>query len=167
MWEIDINDQAVTFLLSLALGVILCLLYDIFRALRRVFDYGSIAVFIQDILFWLISAFITFMFLMGRTGGGLRGYVFIAALAGFTVFRLTLSRPITAALAWVFSGVYRIYRFINGRVYAFLGLVGRLFIRFGGFFAKKSKTAPKTLKKLLKSRAHLLYTEKNNDERGE
>ncbi len=163
MWEIDIKDQALTFLYSIVLGFLLCTLYDIFRSLRKAVPHGRIAVFFEDILFFIISAFITFLFLLARTGGGLRGYVFIGILTGFVAFRLTLSRVVYFILSTVFAGVYRFSGFLNGKIADFIEWFGQKILLFFIFCTKKIKKGVKTLKKLLKSGADLLYTKRTNE----
>lgn len=92
MWEISVNGQVISFLLSLILGAMYCALYDILRALRKHGRNSYFAVFFEDITFWLIAAFGTFIFLLSRTSGEIRGYVIAGHLIGFVIFRFTLSR---------------------------------------------------------------------------
>ena len=75
MWEISINDQILTLLYSLCLGVILCVYYDIFRAFHKAGFDSPFQVFIGDILYCVTAAFATFLFLLSRTNGEIRGYV--------------------------------------------------------------------------------------------
>ena len=164
MWEIDIKDQILTFLYSILLGFILCILYDVFRSLRKALPHGRVAVFFEDILFFSISAVITFLFLLARTGGGLRGYVFVGVLAGFVAFRLTLSRLIYYLLSTVFGAVYRFSGFINGKIADFIEWFGQKMLLFFMFLAQKIKKGAKTLKKLLKSGMCLLYTKRTNEQ---
>ena len=93
MWEISVNDQVLTFIYSLVLGMMICTFYDILRALRKTGSRSYLSVFIGDLLFWIVSAFVTFIFLLSRTNGEIRGYVLISMLLGFTLWRFTLSRP--------------------------------------------------------------------------
>lgn len=102
MWEIGINNQAVTFLFSALLGFGLSFLYDLFKIIRRVARPKKIVVFILDIIYFLIITVIFFCFLMLRTNGELRIYTFVGAALGFLLFYITFSkvmlllvRPIT------------------------------------------------------------------------
>ena len=74
MWEISINDQMLTLLYSLCLGVILCVFYDVFKAFHKAGFNSPLQVFIGDILYCVIAAFATFLFLLSRTNGEIRGY---------------------------------------------------------------------------------------------
>lgn len=159
MWEININDQIATFLWSLVLGVAVCLLYDIFRALRTAVKHGAAAVFAEDIFFWLLAAFMNFVFLMGRTGGGLRGYVFVGEIIGFWTLRFTLSRGFVFILSRIIGFFAKLHRTVSGKSADFLWLTGRFSVKFFTFLIKNLKR----VKKLLKSRDKLLYTKANND----
>ncbi len=76
---------------SLLLGCLLCFFYDILRGLRANVSHSDIAVFFEDIVFWAVAAFATFLFLLVRANGEIRGYVPFSSLLGFVACRLTLS----------------------------------------------------------------------------
>ena len=85
------GDQLLTMLYSVVLGAILCVLYDVMRAVRGAAHHNKLAVFLEDILFWVISAILTFLFLLARTCGVFRGYVAFSMAAGFLIARSTVS----------------------------------------------------------------------------
>ena len=165
MWEININDQIVTLLFSLVLGAAVCVLYDAFRAIRCAVDHSTVAVFFEDILFWVLAALVNFIFLMGRTGGGLRGYVFIGEIVGFFVFRFTVSRFTVAALSWTVAFAVKIYAAFVSKTADLFCSIWNILRRVFGFLQEKSKRVIKSVKKLLKSSAHMLYTETNSIDR--
>lgn len=162
MWEIDINNQLLTFLLSIILGVVFCAFYDVFRALRKAGLNSFIATFIADIIYWIIIAFLTFLFLLARTGGEIRGYVLIAALIGFIVFRVTLSKLLFKFLSFIFCKTVKLLKQIHNVFYGFYDRFSVFLAKVSGKFAKSSKRGLKNLKKLLKYRYNMLYTKKNS-----
>lgn len=161
MWEISVNNQIVTFLLSIALGFFICAFYDVFRSLRKVGFNSFVATFIADIIFWIASALITFLFLISRTNGEPRGYVLIAALLGFFVFRYIFSR------FWLFGLIFfmRFIKEILGLVYVWFYLfwdkTTDLIRKLSFKTVKTGKRWVKKLKKLLKYRYKMLYTKGN------
>lgn len=161
MWEIDINNQLLTFLLSIILGVIFSAIYDVFRALRRAGLNSFIATFIADIIYWIVIAFLTFLFLLARTKGEIRGYVLIAALIGFLVFRITLSKLLFKFLSFIFCQTVKLYKQIHNVFYSFYDRFSVFLAKVLAKFAKSSKRGLKNLKKLLKNRYNMLYTKKN------
>lgn len=80
------------FLMSVGFGFIVGTLYDMCRFLRMVFIKNNKAVFLQDILFFAVSAVLTFLFLLTVNGGRFRFYIFLALVLGFAVYYFTLGR---------------------------------------------------------------------------
>ena len=163
MWEIHSQDQVITLLWSAVLGALLCMFYDVFRAWRRINKSNAVSVAVQDIFFWLISAIVTFLFMLARTCGEIRFFVFAGLISGFVLFRLSLSR------FWIipFVLIFRFLRYIKTRVYAFyIVILTRLTAFLGCFFTlcvEKFKNIHKVRKKLLKKGSGVLYTEHINE----
>lgn len=162
MWEIHSSDQAVTFLWSIVLGALLCLFYDIFRAKRVTVKSGALVVALQDIFFWFVSAVITFIFLLSRTNGQLRFFVFVGMIIGFFICRFTVSRLWMVPFVFLFRGA----AFMKDKIYAlYIVILTRLTAVFGRFFTlcvEFFKNMLKLRKKLLKKRGGVLYTEHIN-----
>ena len=165
MWEISVADQSVTFLLSIALGGLLCLIYDVFRSIRKTKNYSATAVFFQDITFFVISAILTFIFLLATTAGVLRAYIIIGVLIGAVLMRLTFSRIFFVVLTFVLKLVVK-----------YLGAFREEFYRTGDrIFALLMKISKKTLnrvkkitflfKKGLKHKGKVVYTNLEAKER--
>lgn len=98
MWEIGINNQATTFLLSCVLGIGFSFLYYIFKIIRSVKRQKFITVFILDVLYFLIITVIFFCFFILRTNGEIRLFCFCGGAIGFTLFSLTFSKVMMLCL---------------------------------------------------------------------
>ena len=157
MWEISSYNQTITFLLSLCLGGLFCTLYDIIRAARKVCLNSFWAVQITDVFIWIIYAFLTFIFLIARTNGEIRGYVIVGALLGFVLFRISFSRLFFPALRFVFVKMAFIIKKISVCIDRFYLKSETLILNCGKSAFKIFKSA----KKLLKNAVKLLYTKKN------
>lgn len=57
-----INNQAQLFLIFTINGIIIGLLFDFFRILRKSFNTVDIVTYIEDILFWILTRFYIFIF---------------------------------------------------------------------------------------------------------
>lgn len=134
MWEITVKSQILTFFYAVTLGVILSVLFDFFRTIRISYKHNNIFVFIEDIVFFLISTFLTFMFLMARCNGEFRTYVISAILIGFFIYRITLSKIILPMSVIITK--------------FFIRLFGKIFL----LFQKSVSLTVKNTKKLLKIR---------------
>lgn len=164
MWEIDLSNQLVTLGFSFCLGCLLCVIYDILRSLRKAGFNSFAAVFISDILFWVFSAFVNFIFLMARTCGEMRGYVAVGELAGFLLFRITVSRIVFPMLCFVFNAFKKIHLRFTSAMGSMCLKIDEILSKTGKYTAKKFKTTEKSIKKLLKSGAKVLYTNKNSND---
>lgn len=162
MWEINVGNQFLTFIYSLILGGLLCPSYDFIRAIRKSGFNSFIAVFFTDIIFWIISAFITFIFLISRTNGEIRGYVLIGILAGFVIFRLTFSRFVFLSFTLAFKLIVKFHIKFTCFFNTIYGKIEAVFRKIGVSTAKFLKRTLKSIKKLLKIRHKVLYTNKNN-----
>ena len=164
MWEINIGHQALTLIFSLCLGGVLCTVYDVLRASRKVGLNSFIIVFISDIVFWIISAFTTFIFLMARTCGEIRGYVLAGEFAGFLIFRLTLSRLTFPFFKIIFNAIRKLYLYFE-KAFAFLySKTDSIISKISTSLIKIFKRWGKSIKKLLKSRRKVLYTNENDND---
>ena len=79
------------FVISLLLGVAVCLLYDFIKAKREVLKTGYRIMAIEDILFWLISGVATFWVLYRYNMGQLRYYVFLGMILGAFIYYVAFS----------------------------------------------------------------------------
>lgn len=163
MWEIHSGDQAVTFLWSLLLGVLLCVFYDFFRAWRNVMSSRALSVAVQDIFFWLVSAVVTFLFMLARTGGEIRLFVLCGMAVGFSLFRFTLSRFTIIPFLLFFRAARFVSRKITAVYIVILTRLTALLNHFFTFCVKKYKNMRKVRKKLLKKGGGVLYTEATNE----
>lgn len=143
MWEIDISLQVLSFIRSVALGMIYCLLYDILRAFRKVVSYSDMVVSLQDFLYFLIITPVTFLFLLSVTNGEVRFYVFCGIALGFFGCRFTVSRIFVYLLKHIISFADKLFK-------AFFGALKSVFLKVYRFIELFFKKAEKTLKKGLK-----------------
>ena len=146
MGYIDVSAQALTFLMSLGLGCVLCLLYDVVRALHNTCIKGFFEVFVCDLLFWSVCVFITFCFLVLRCNGSVRTFVLIGETIGAVTTRLTVSRLFLPFISKVFNGLERMFLLFGG-------IFGKLLKYVENFFKKMLLNA----KKYLQPKAVLLY----------
>lgn len=65
--------------------------YDIFRIVHKTLCRSWISIFVLDIIYWVIMAFVTFSFLLLRCKGEIRAFVLLGLLCGFIICRYTLS----------------------------------------------------------------------------
>lgn len=90
--ELTFYHQTVTFLWSLASGVLITLIYIVMETAREL-SPPSTAVFVaEDIVFMGLAAGINLFLALSRTQGYIRGYVLLSQAAVFAVLYLTLGK---------------------------------------------------------------------------
>ena len=154
MPHITIAGQTTSFIAAFFTGAALCLVYDFFRILRLAFKPSRPAMFIQDIIFWLIAALVTFGLLLARCNGMIRGYAILGELLGFAACRNSISLVLMKISDAVIRGVRRVKRFLQRTI---LRPITRLTRKFTDFLEKTSKKGGNILKKGLKQGLGLLY----------
>ncbi len=144
MGHITVAEQTVTFLLSLALGVLFCVFYDVFRCFH-IKCKSWFAVFISDILYWLVAAVAVFCFLVLRTKGQVRGYVLLGAVLGFVAGKLLFGNALVHLFCWIQQLLNQVFRFLCWPVQKIFAFLSKICKKIGLIIKKGLKN----LKKLL------------------
>ena len=87
-----IENQAYLFLVFTLNGIIIGLLFDIFRVLRRSFKTSDIITYVQDVLFWILTGFILLYSIFTFSNGEIRLYMFLAVFLGCLIYMLVFSK---------------------------------------------------------------------------
>lgn len=138
MWEIDISVQTLGLLCSFLLGMAAAILYDVLRAVNKVYRPNVVAVFLFDVLYWVILTLSFFVFFIVFTNGQVRMFAIWGAVAGF-VFSFLLLSKITL---FVFSKIFSVFKFVFNKFKRFL-------IGFAAVFMKMMRFLKKSLKNVL------------------
>ena len=73
-----ITNQAILFTIYGACGIVIGLLFDIFRILRRSFKTTDTITYIEDIIFGILTGIFLIFMLFIFSNGQLRLYIFLA-----------------------------------------------------------------------------------------
>lgn len=87
-----IYDEVELFLVCFILGAVLALIYDVIRIFRLFFHHKDWLVDMEDLIFWIFTAWLVFRTLFVYNRGALRGYAFLGMFLGVILYVLTLSR---------------------------------------------------------------------------
>lgn len=85
-----ISDQVYVFLMAIVCGLIIGVINEPFRFLRYLGFSSTVAIFIEDILFMTIVAFLSFFFSLCYNKGEVRFFILLGEFCGFLIFRYTL-----------------------------------------------------------------------------
>ena len=86
-----INNQAQLFLVFIINGIIIGILFDFFRILRKSFKTNDITTYIEDFLFWILTGFSILFTLFKFNNGEIRLYMFFAIAIGILFYILIFS----------------------------------------------------------------------------
>lgn len=86
------NNQAELFLIFVLAGIIVGVLFDFFRILRRSFSTGNILTALEDIVFWILTGILFLYLTFAYNNGVMRGYMFLGMFCGTSLYLLTLSK---------------------------------------------------------------------------
>ena len=78
MSSVQIVHQVQLFGQAVLFGCCMLLVYDLIRIFRRVAAHGVVWIAVEDMFFWVISAFVLFQFLYQEDDGKVRGFVTVS-----------------------------------------------------------------------------------------
>ena len=86
------TEHTQIFLMSCAVGVILGIIYDLFRTFRIIVPHNSILVMLEDILFFIIYIIILISFISAFARGQFRVFYILGNILGFILYFFTAGR---------------------------------------------------------------------------
>ena len=88
------NSQIGIFVIYFFAGLAICLLYDMFRAVRKTIKTTDFMTYIEDILFWIcVAVFLIYLIFIFSTGE-LRFFMFLAICIGGFIYYISFSKYI-------------------------------------------------------------------------
>lgn len=88
----NIYQQLFNLIIFFIAGILIGVLFDIFRIMRRTFKTSDIITYIQDVLFWILTGFILLFTIFTFNNGELRVYAFVGMFCGSAIYLLTISK---------------------------------------------------------------------------
>ena len=85
-------EQLINFIYFIITGMILSIVFDIFRVLRKSFKTSDLVTNIEDIIFGIITGIIILSSIFLFNNGELRLYIFIGILVGIIIYILFISK---------------------------------------------------------------------------
>lgn len=153
MYTFDQSEQIRFFMLSLGVGFALGVFYDILRTVRLTFTKGKAAVFIFDVLYFLIFGLATFLFILSLNKGEVRLYMIVGEICGTVIYYFSLGLLAIKITNATVKAVHCFFSFLFKMIFA---PVSRILKRVFGIFGKIYKLLKKSEKKLQKNRKKLL-----------
>lgn len=133
---ISINQQLISFLISVMCGAAMGIFFDCFRSIRKMIHMNDIVVNVCDGLFFLISGFFAFFTILTVNNGELRWYLFAGILCGGIIYFLLLSKWFMKAFVFLLKVFFRTIYYILKPILIIFKWIGKLFGKIGRLFRK-------------------------------
>lgn len=82
----SIAEQTQVFIIFVIVGIIISFLFDIFRILRKVYKFSNMLIYMQDILFWLLTGIIILQAIFKFNSGDIRIFLFLGIFFGVFIY---------------------------------------------------------------------------------
>ena len=146
------ESELAVFGVSIILGAVCGLVFDVFRSLRLRIRAGLKTVAFQDILFWLIMSALFFAAVYKYNSGQLRFYIFIGAFLGLALYLMTVSKVcilfISLIIKAIISAAGFLYKILTYPVRIIVIPLGKINKKVCRVLFKTKKMIKKTKNKL-------------------
>ena len=131
----ELKDETITFFTFIIVGIIIGIVFDFFRAIRKVKKYEEKYIYIQDILFYFIIGTVLVAVLIYKLESSLRIYLFFSLFLGIVIYISTISIYVMK----VFTLFIKLSNKIACFTFSPLYIYKELFTTTYNFFIKKAK----------------------------
>ncbi len=115
--------QLIIFVFSCLWGAGLGFLYDCFRIIRIMINPRNIFIFFQDVIYFIISGLITFLFVLKFNHGEVRFYILAGEGIGWIIYHTTLGE-------WIYKFSSKIVKKLNFKILQFTNKIKLFSARF-------------------------------------
>ena len=133
------QNQAYLFLVFTLTGIIIGVLFDFFRILRKSFKTSDLLTYIEDIVFWILSGIIVLYNIWYFNDGEIRLFMLLGISIGAMIYAITLSKFVVTISTRIIKTIKNI---ILIPIKPLIHIIQKIIIFFKekvGDFAKKRK----------------------------
>jgi len=125
--------QANIFLVFIFDGILIGILFDIFRVLRKNFRTPDIVTYIEDILFWILTGIILLYSIFIAADGEIRFYMFLATFCGCIFYILLFSKTfikVASKILRILTNLFsKIFKLFSNFITLIIKIIKKIFIR--------------------------------------
>ena len=122
-----ITNQAYLFIIFIVDGILIGLLFDLFRISRKVIKTSNFVTYIEDIIFWLLTGFIILYSIFVFNNGELRLYMFLGIILGTIIYMLFISSYIIKINIKIINILKKILKILLTPINFIINLLRRTF----------------------------------------
>lgn len=131
----ELKDETISFFMFILLGILVGIIFDFFRAIRKVKKYKEKYIYLQDIIFFLVVGIVLASVLIYKLEEELRLYLFLSLFLGVVIYISTISMLIIK----IFISIIKISDEIVKFIFLPLTLYKYIFVTIYVFLTKKCK----------------------------
>ena len=133
------QNQAYLFIVFSLTGVIIGLLFDFFRILRRSFKTSNIITYFEDVLFWILTGVLILYNIWYFNNGEIRIYMFLGIIIGVLIYMLTLSNIIISLLSKILISIVKVLELPFKTLFSIFHKFFTVIMKIFNIFSKKLK----------------------------
>ncbi len=107
---LPVNDQLNYFLTAIAGGFFIGIMFDIYRIIRGFDTPGKLITIISDLLFWVLTGILIFLFFLYTNNAYLRYSTFVGLGLGLYIYFAVISRLFLNILKWIVYYIIKLFR---------------------------------------------------------
>lgn len=97
-------SQEQIFIFFFIIGIIIGIIFDIFRVIRKSFKTPDTITFIEDLIFLILTSILIIFSIIKLNGGEVRFYLFLGIFVGILLYSLTISN-LCVIILYVFVSI--------------------------------------------------------------
>lgn len=145
-----ITNQAYLFLIFVINGVIIGILFDFFRILRKSFKTPDFVTYIEDVIFWILTGLLTLYSIFVFNNGEIRFFMFLGIFIGIALYMLLCSTYIIKFSVFIINKtkkiILKIFNIIAYPIKLIYKILKKVFINVKNMTQKTTKIINKTIK---------------------
>lgn len=102
------------FLNSILWGVILLVIYDVFRIIRKIIKHNGFFIAIQDIIYWVVCSILIFNMMYEQNNGIIRAFAVLAVVIGMLLYHGSVSNMVVDFISMVINKVIHFVNLVIG-----------------------------------------------------
>ncbi len=139
------------FAVSFLLGLVLVLAYDCLRIFRRLIRHGTVWISIEDLCYWIITAFVIFAMLYQKNDGLIRGFSIGGIVTGMLLYNQLISRYTVKYIVLFLEKIIHLVQKVCRFVFTPVRFAAKAVSAQGKAAADKGRKVKKFFKKRLKN----------------
>ena len=135
------QNQAFLFLVFTLTGVIIGVLFDFFRILRRTIKTSNVITYIEDVLFWILTGLLILYNIWYFNDGEIRIFMFLGIIMGVLIYMSTLSNILIKTFTTILQTIIKVLELPFKAIILFfrkiITAIANIFTKYTKNFANK------------------------------